>query len=353
MRKQFSPRMDKRKLTVSEIRQLEIEGTLYTYLPIDVAIKYAPKINSGFFVPLNEKKRVRIEFGEDNLKEKLQDYKDKGLENILFAEEDYQLFLKGIKKGLIGFFVRDSEVSQSLSLEQILFLVKKASIYIGIEEPVCNAGEEQVHKFIAWIKTSSHLTPHFRSFLKDNQDQFIINVFSSYLGLALAQALNWPPHIAEKITQATLLGDILLGEKDYFSYIAANGDRKKWTKMFSNHPVEAAKLLKKHHANSVSREVVRAVEQHQELPDGSGFPKGLKGLSIDQLSAILIVSRTFTDALVESDFSYDDREKFVKDLLDERFDYNNFKNPTKALMAVMGLSKSEESPEGTSENLEE
>ncbi len=330
---------------MSEIRQLEIEGTMYTYLPIDVAIKYAPKINSGFFVPLNKTKRVRIEFGEGNLKEKLTNYKEKGLENILFAEEDYQLFLKGIKKGLIGFFVKDNDTSQSLSLEQILFLVRKAIIYIGIEEPVCNIGEEQVNKFISWIKTASHLTPHFRAFLKDNQDQFIINVFSTYVGIALAQALNWPPHIAEKITQATLLGDILVSEKDYFSFIASNGDKTKWTKMFHNHPVEVAKLLKRHYANTVSREVMRAVEQHQELPDGSGFPQGLKGLSIDQLSAILIVSRTFTDALVESDFSYDDREKFVKGLLDERFDYNNFKNPTKALMVVMGLEKDSDSKE--------
>ncbi len=323
----------------ASIRQIEIDGEVYTHLPIDVAIKYAPKIRSGFFVPLSETKRVRIDFGEENIKEKLEGYKEKGLESILFAAEDYNLFLREIKRGLIGFFVKDEEVSKNLSLEQILFLVRKAIIYIGIEEPICNAGEEQVNKFINWIKGSQKVTPHFRSFIKENQDQFIINVFSTYVGIALANALNWPPHIQEKITQATLLADILVTEKDLMQVIAADGNRELWPPHFLNHPTETAKLLRLHHSNTLSREVFRAVEQHQELPDGSGFPAGLKGLSIDQLSAILIVSRTFTDALVESDFAYDSREDFVKGLLDERFDYNNFKNPTKALLAVMGIEE--------------
>jgi len=319
------------------IKQLEIEGELYTFLPIDVAIKYSDKIKSGFFIPLNETKRDRIEVDDGDLKNNLLKYKEKGLQNILFEERDYDLFLRAIKKGLTGFFFKEDENNKGLNIKQILFLVRKSTVYIGIEEAVVNSGEEQIEKFLSWIKGSAKLAPAFRNYLKENQEQFVINIFASYVGIALAQALNWPPHIAEKITQASILGDICLSENDYFSQIAANGDRELWTKNYLNHPMIMAKTLKKYHSATISRDVMRAVEQHQELPDGSGYPKALKGLSIDQLSAIIIVARTFTDALVASNFSYDNRQEFVDGLLEDKFDYSNFKNPTKVLYTIMGI----------------
>jgi hypothetical protein len=329
-------------VALDSLRQINIDGELYTYLPIDVAIKYSEKIHSGFFVPLNEKKRVRVEFGESDLKGKLQGYREKGLESILFAEDDYNLFLRAIKRGLTGFFFKEDENGKGLSLQQILFLVRKSIIYVGLEERCADLGEENVNKFFSWIKGAPKLQPWFKGFLKENQEQFIINVFASYVGIALAEQLNWPPHISEKITQASLLGDICLTEDDLLACIAANGDRKKWTDNYYNHPVIIAKQLQKNHSHTISREVIRAVEQHQELPDGSGFPQGLKGLSIDQLSAVIIVARSFTDAMVESDFAYDNRKDFVDQLLAEKFDYSNFKNPTKALYRVMGVEVEEE-----------
>lgn len=328
--------------SLDSLRQMEIDGQLYTFLPIDVSIKYADKIRSGFFVPLNETKRVRIEFGEGDLKNKLMGYKEKGLESILFAEDDYNLFLRAIKRGLTGFFIKEDENNKSLNLQQILFLVRKSIIYIGIDESYANKGEENIDKFFSWIKGSPKLQPSFKNFLRENQEQFVINVLASYIGIALAEQLNWPPHIGEKITQASLLGDICLTENDYFSFIAANGDRSQWTENYRCHPMTMSKLLQKHHSNTISREVIRAVEQHQELPDGSGYPQGLKGLSIDQLSAIIIVARTFTDALVASDFAYDDRQKFIDELMQDKFDYSNFKNPTKALYQIMGMEKAED-----------
>ncbi len=329
-------------MALDSLKQINIEGELYTFLPIDVAIKYSEKIRSGFYVPLNESKRVRIEFGEADLKGKLISYRDKGLENILFAENDYNLFLKAIKRGLTGFFFKEDENSKGLSLQQILFLVRKSIIYVGLEERYADLGEENVEKFFSWIKSAPKLQPSFKTFLRENQEQFIINIFASYVGIALAEQLNWPPHIGEKITQASLLGDICLTEQDYLACIAANGDRAKWTQNYKEHPVIMAKLLEKNHPHTISREVIRAVEQHQEFPDGSGFPMGLKGLSIDQLSAIIIVARTFTDAMVESDFAYDDRKVFVDSLLADKFDYINFKKTTKALYRVMGIEEEEE-----------
>jgi len=318
------------------IKQAEIDGKMYTFLPIDVSIKYYDKIKSGFFVPLSDTKRVRIELNEGDIQKKLKDYRKKGLSNILFEDEDYHLFLLAVKRGLTSFFMKDDS-NIVLNNDQIKFLVRKCILYNGIEESYADLGDDYFDRFYAWVKTSLKVYPYYKRFLKENQDQFIINLFSSYVAIALAEALNWPRHVGEKIIQASLLADLTLEEKDYLRFIASNGNRSKWTTAYKKHPVEMAQILRKNHGKSIGREVLRAVEQHQELPDGSGYPQALKGLSIDQLSAIIIVARTFTDALVESNFSYDDREKFISDLLEDKFDYPNFKNPTKALYMVLGI----------------
>lgn len=318
-------------------REVTIDGVIYYFMPIDVAIKYSEKIKSGFFIPLSEEKRVRIEFGDDDLKNKMVTYKEKGLANILFATDDYYKFLQSIKRGLTGFFVKDDELaSKTLSQQQILLLVNKAVKYIGIEESIVTAADEVANKVLNWVKTVPNINQFFKPFTQANQDEYLKNLMVAYVGIGLVKALNWPPAIHEKIFQAAIFGDITLTEKDFMEVIVANGDRKKWPKTYLNHPLEAARMISRTR-NAMSREVLRAIEQHQEYPDGSGFPAGLKGLSIDQMSAMLIIARHFVNQLIESNFAYDDRKTFIDQMLSEKFDYPNFAQPCKSLYLIMGI----------------
>ena len=81
------------------------------------------KITSGFFVPLSKTKRVRIHPEDDDIKTKMEGYKEKGLESILLAESDYFEFVKKIKHGLIGHFLNDQDDPKQLDMEQMLGLV--------------------------------------------------------------------------------------------------------------------------------------------------------------------------------------------------------------------------------------
>ncbi|PIP94454.1 MAG: hypothetical protein COW00_16630 [Bdellovibrio sp. CG12_big_fil_rev_8_21_14_0_65_39_13] len=318
-------------------KEVVIDGVVYFFMPIDVAIKYSDKIKSGFFIPLSEEKRVRIEFGEDDLKGKMVNYKEKGLANILFAKEDYFLFLSSIKRGLTGFFMKDDELaSKTLSQQQILMLVSKAVKYIGLDDELVAAGEENANKVLNWVKTAPSINQYFKPFITTNQDEHLKNLFVGFIGIGLVRALSWPPQIYEKIMQAALFGDFTLSDKDIMQVILANGDRSKWSKSYHIHPTEATRLLGRL-KNAFSREVLRAIEQHHELPDGSGFPNGLKGLSIDQMSAMLIVARHYVNKLIETNFAYDDRKGFIDEMLSVHFDFPNFQQPCKSLYIVMGI----------------
>lgn len=322
-------------------KEVTIDGVVYYFMPIDVAIKYSEKIKSGFYIPLSAEKRVRIEFGDDDIKGKMNKYKEKGLENILFATEDYYKFLQSIKRGLTGFFIKDEEMAaKALSQQQILLLVNKAVKYIGLDDGLVTISEEIANKVLNWVKTVPNIYQLFKPFIAQNQDEHLKNLFVGYIGIGLVRALGWPPPIYEKIFQAAIFGDITLTEKDYMDVIVANGDRSKWPKTFINHPTDAARIISRT-KNAFSREVLRAIEQHHEYPDGSGFPSSLKGLSIDQMSAMLIVARHFVNQLVESDFAYDDRKKFIDQMLVEKFDSNNFSQPCKSLYLIMGIEVSQ------------
>lgn len=320
-------------------RKVEIDGDIYYFMPIDVACKYSSKILAGFFVPLSAEKRVRIQVDDDDIKGKLEKYREKGLTNILFAEEDYYSFLKSIKRGLTGFFMKDDDLAnKSLNMQQTIFLVNKAIGFIGLGKEVVAAGEEVTTKVLTWVKTVPNINNVLKPHQKENQDEFLKNMMVAYTSIGLAQALNWTtPQIRDKIVQACLFSDITLSSKDFMQMIVANGDQKKYTKKILNHPKDAGRILSRTR-NSVAKEVITAVEQHHELPDGSGYPGKIKGLAITQISAITIVARMFINKLIESDFSFDDRKGFIDEMMPS-FKTTNFAQPCKALYIVFDLEE--------------
>lgn len=322
--------------------QITIDGILFYHMPIDVSIKYSKKINSGFFVPLSSTKRIRIHFGDADVRSKLESYRDKGLNSILLAEDDYYSFLKTIKHSLIGFFVKDDDLSsETLNMDQIFLLVKKAIIYMGLSENIATVGEIVNRKVLQWAKTVPSINGAMKVFQRDNQDEFLKNLMVSCTSIALIDALNWStPQIKEKISQICLLSDITLSANGFIDIIVSNGNPSKFTASTYNHPLDAGRMVSRTR-NSVGREVIWAIEQHHELPDGSGYPKKIKGLAIGQLSAIQIVSRTFINKLIEFDFAYDDRRKFIDEMI-QKFNFPNFAQPCNALYLIMGLEPSKQ-----------
>lgn len=323
---------------------VEIEGIVYYNMPLTVAIKFADKITSGFYVPLSEKKRVRIEHGDSDVKEVLLNYNEKGLDNLLFAVEDYYAFLRKIKKGMTGFFQKeDAElVDKKLTVTQVFHLLKKAVAYVGLPAETIELSEEVNKKVIQDLKNIPELYDVYKKFMTECQDEFLKNMFVSYICVGLIDALSWKtPGIKEKMIKACLLSDMTLCEKDFLTMTICKENKTPLPKHILNHPKDAARLLSSKSRNLLSPEMILIVEQHQELPDGSGYPNGLKSRQINQLSAVNIVARGFVNELIDSDFAYDNREKMIEDVA-KKFEFPNFHAAAKALKIVLGIAKEEE-----------
>lgn len=325
----------------TSIQNIQIEGVEYFSFPIDAAIEYSPKIATGFYVPLGPKKKVRIEI-EGNIAQKLQNYKDKGLKNILLAQADYDRFMWRVKRGLTIFFFNELATSKKLTDREVFIILRKAIKVLGLKEDIAKICEPLISQNLKFIRTSSHLNTAFKLYSNQCQEQYIFHLFRAYLSVALAQEAGLPPHIYDKFIQVNLLCDLQLSAADYESYYVHQDDPSKWTENYREHPKQMARFIERHLSHTIGPEVVKWVELHEENPDGSGFPFGMQAASFDQMTSIIIVSRLFMKGLLESEFSYQERKSFLDTLVSEKMNSSHFKNTRKALYRIMNLVDNED-----------
>ncbi len=319
------------------IESINIEGEDFFSFPIDTAIEHSPKIATGFFVPLGPKKKVRIEV-EGNVAGKLKGYREKGLKNILLARSDYDRFLKRAKTGLTIFFFQElGDRNKTLNEVEIFKILRNCINYLGMSSEICKICEPIIKQTISFLRASGQLGPLYKLYNKNCQEQFVFHIFRSYMSIALAKALNWPPHLYEKFAQVNLICDLQLTMEDYESYYMNLDDPSKWTEAYREHPKMMVSLLERHHTHNIGREVIKGIDQHEEHPNGRGFPYGMSAASFDQMTAIILTSKLLTKKLLESEFSYQDRKAFIDDFVMNEINSKHFKNTNNALYTIMNL----------------
>lgn len=326
---------------IAAIENINIEGVEYFSFPIDEAIEQSSMIATGFYIPLGPKKNIRIEL-EGNISQKLLDYKNKGLKNILMVKTDYDRFLWRHKRGLSIFIFNELEEAKPLNDLEVFKILRKAAIYIGLSAEVIKICEPLVRQNLKLIRTTTNAASLFKTFISECQEQYIFNLFKSYICVALAKELNLPPHIYNKFIQVNLLCDLGLNAEDYESYYLNPNDSKMWTKNYKDHPKDMASFIQRHLSNLVGPEVIKWVDLHEESPDGSGFPYGMKAGSFDQTTSIIIVSRLLTKELLNKEFLYDNRKDFLNNLVLKKISASQFKITRMALYRIMNLVDNEE-----------
>lgn len=315
---------------------IKIEGETFISFPIDVAIEYSSNICSGFYLPLGPSKRIKIEH-EAGLEEKLTAYKEKGLKNILFSEPDYQTLMSRVKTGLSMFFFKDMHDKKLASESQMLECTHIAVSKLGISTSYFSKCDPLMVQTINWIKSSSHLAPIYKQFINDCPEQFVFQMVRSYLSIALADALELPKHLAEKFIQINLLSDLMLKREDFDAFYMNREHPDHWSPNYKNHPKEMVKLLERYHSNTIPKEVLKAIDQHEENPDGTGFPYAMDPAAFDKMVSIVITARLFVQHLITNEYSYQDRKRFLDDFVQEKLSSPFFKNKVQALYTILEL----------------
>jgi len=140
---------------------------------------------------------------------------------------------------------------------------------------------------------------------KDNRDQLLAclaaerqveNYLLSHcaatavLAVAVGTFLKLPTHRLIELGTAALLHKVGMTKLPAALYLSAKVFGPQERKALVAHPVAAYRLLK---GFSINENIARAVLEHQERADGSGYPRGLKGEAISGYSRILSVASSY------------------------------------------------------------
>lgn len=294
---------------------------------IKVPIKYLLQFDEDFFnaeifIKLGDEKYVKITLKDDGFKDTIKSYSEKGLIDVYLFEQDYLAILGQIKLRISNNNLYDPETIKIVpmeSLESMFNMAKDVIVHFGATPEVITLCKNINTQALKFISNKQNIFKYFKEFKENCSDEFLKSILTSHLMMLMIDQFSWRSSaIKEKAALGCLLCDIVLSKDDFKWFEKKILDKSRVPEVVLKHPLTISNLLKRN-GDLVSMETLSIIEQHHELPDGSGFPLGLTANRIHQLSAIYIVSHYFITQLVKENFNYEKKDKILKDI---HFHYN-------------------------------
>jgi len=305
-------------------------------------------INKNLYIKIGLDKFIKI-YHEDDTTSILdiQKYKSKGI-NYLYLNRETALWVINqiqnqidifLKANNFRFVLRGASDSPEKRFEQKILRIDDE---VHVDKDFKETIDKAIEKIRSMIEKEAKVE-HFLKVLKEKQDQYALFTqkmnLTSLIACLLAKNLDWISKTTmDKIVYASVLSDITLAVRPELLQIhnLQEFEKIKHTlteedqKIYLSHPKDSANLIKRYFNNAPPDTDVLAY-QHHELPDGSGFPQGLRAEKISPLSALFIVSTDFSFYFLK------DEEPTMDDFLlkcHSRYDYVNFRKVIKALERI-------------------
>lgn len=305
-------------------------------------------INKNLFIKIGTNKFIKL-FNEDDTTSILdiQKYKTKGI-NYLYLKRETAFWVINqiqhqinifLKANNFRFILRGASDAPERRFEQKILRIDE-------EVHIDKDFKETIDKAVERIRSVVEKDARVESFLKnirEKQDQYAhftqkINLMS-VISCAIAKELDWISKTTlDKLVYASVLCDITLAVRPELLRIhdLQEFERIKSTlteedqKIYLSHPRDAANLIKRYFTTAPTDTDVLAL-QHHEMPDGKGFPSGIRAEKMAPLSALFIIATEFTYYFLNDD------DPSMDDFLlkcHSRFNFQNFRKVLKALEKI-------------------
>jgi HD-GYP domain-containing protein (c-di-GMP phosphodiesterase class II) len=317
---------------------------LYSRIHIDF-LSILDGINKNLYIKLGAEKFVKL-FNEDDNTSILdiQKYKAKGFSHLYLKRETADWVISQInnqidiflKANNFRFVLRGASDTPAKRFEQKIL---RFDDEVHVDKDFRETIEQAIEKVRSIVEKEAKIE-HFLKVLKENQERYALFTqqmnLTSLISCAIARELEWISKTTmDKLVYAAVLSDITLAVRPELLKIdnlQAFGKLKhslteEDQKIFLSHPKDAANLIKRYFT-AAPPDTDALVFQHHEIPDGSGFPQGLRAEKISPLAALFIVAKEFTHYFIHDD------EPTMGDFLlkcNSRYDYVNFRKIIKAL----------------------
>lgn len=219
----------------------------------------------------------------------------------------------------------ESEVIAAEAIDSIQAYVLR----FGFTEDAREVADKAVKITEHTLSENAKLSHIFRKFMfHQNRYSALHSIVLAHVASAIASELQWTASgTLYKIILAAIFHDITLANENLakIGSLRELEDRSgeftdKERELFRLHPQHATMLIEKF-KNHVPPEVEQIILQHHELPDGSGFPRGLTAANISPLSAVFMVSHEIVRKLILNKSTFSMEEEFLG--LVKKFDHGS------------------------------
>lgn len=306
-------------------------------IPISQMVKFSDSFAGAELHLSVAGKFVRLNYATDEFLEILRKLQQKEMESVYIRSSEVKKIMQEIQDSLGAkqFYDPKSVPEEKVeNLDDAMKTVKGVINQLGVDTETVTLLRLVNVRAMSMLSESPSLFAFIKRFKKNCSEEFLRAMLTSYVLSLVIDEFPWKSDsVKEKGAIAALLCDILLDREDFDALRRYELEGGELSANIRNHPTELAEKLRLKR-DLIPAETITIIEQHHELPDGSGFPHGLNASRINQLSAIFIVSQHFIEELFAADFDYEKRFDITARLA-KKFHNKSFEKAMEALANVI------------------
>lgn len=295
------------------------------FVPISIALlEKIGVIGYDLFLKMSDRKFVKV-FHPDNEFEVLDSkrFSEKNIQSLYLRREDAIAFLRDFERVVAATadlenVNEESAFEVSKATNDIIMAVTKS---FGWSDDVHRLTKKNVKLAMRLVQKNHKIRALIQEKLIDRDDYLPSHsLLIAHMACGLAIDLEWESKFTFfKITIAAILHDITLSDQeiDRIFELDQRAARKEFAqepdvKKYKSHPKAASEMISGF--AEMPPDVNKIIEQHHELPDGTGFPAGLTHVRMNPIAVLF----AFTEDFVNYIFDIDEFEIAVETFLMER-----------------------------------
>lgn len=279
----------------SEMQGGEISINKYCKIDIDV-FRCGSELTYPIYLRLGNEKYVKITHaGSDLSRDRIIEFKKKGILFLYIEEENYPKYIEFYKK--FREIVSNSDKAKNIQKVQVLHdfnnIILSNCSFEGYEEKDIVYLKDNLAKVVEFIKLDGNLLKYTYQWMtsKNNRLNHSMSLVCLCLLLAKEKGIE-DSQLIEKLTVASFFHEI--GMNKIPAHIQSKDIiylTEEEFSVYKKHPILGADMLKGF--NTISGEIIQIIEQHHERADGSGFPHKKSVSEINPIALIIGITDEF------------------------------------------------------------
>lgn len=323
-----------------EFEQSVIEVERTNFMPIKLRNLYLfEKIPFDCFIELTRTKYIKA-FGKDvpYSQAAVQDLGKRNIKVLYLKKDEHLQFLENSLKRIMTNLTKETppqkmlenQISGALILQQF---VKE----VGVNDSII----ELADKVITTVHENSLQYSEFTNFVLNyplkHRDSAERSILIFYTCEAICRGLGWSSDLSrKKLGLASLIHDVHLEQEDMlrltsFDHPDMELYSEEERESYKEHPRRAAAIANFFSGYSDTEFII---EQHHELPDGTGFPAKLNSNKLTTVSCVFIIAHYFVNQLTSSKLNASSVVRIVNEMK-APFNLGSFKEPMQILIRAI------------------